>query len=108
MNIYRQGDVLVRQVEAIPVSATTVKRDNGRIILAYGEVTGHAHAILEEAAELVRTTDTNQRFLRIMAASGAALKHEEHATITLPPGIYEVIQQREYTSHDMAPVPVQD
>jgi hypothetical protein len=106
--MWRQGDVMVRQVDSIPSNTAPIARDHGRIVLAYGEVTGHAHAIVDEAVEFVRTADTNQRFLRIMSASGAALRHEEHATITLPPGTYEVIQQREYTSHDMAPVPVMD
>ena len=108
MEIYRQGDVLIRRVELIPESTQPVARDNGRIVLAYGEVTGHAHAIIDAAAELVRSADASHRFLRVMAASGVDLQHEEHATITLPPGTYEVIQQREYTSHDMAPVPVMD
>ena len=45
--LYRQGDVLLRAIDAIPDSATfTVERDAGRIVLAYGEVTGHAHAIV--------------------------------------------------------------
>jgi len=50
----RQGDVLLRRVEHIPENVTPVPRENGRIILAHGEATGHAHAILDEAAELVR------------------------------------------------------
>jgi hypothetical protein len=99
--IFRQGDVLLRRVESVPDNVTPVPRENGRIVLAHGEVTGHAHAILDEAAELVRTAETNQRFLKIMNASGVQLQHEEHATITLPPGTYEVIRQREYTSRDM-------
>lgn len=94
--MYRQGDVGIRLVNAIPSNTAEIARDNGRIILAYGEVTGHAHAILDTAAELVRTADTNQRFLRVMGASGVELRHEEHATIILPPGNYEIIQQVEY------------
>ena len=44
MKTYRQGDVLIRQVNEIP-SQAKVKKNVGRIVLAYGEVTGHAHAI---------------------------------------------------------------
>jgi len=36
-----------------------------------------------------------------MNASGVPLQHEEHPAITLSPGTYEVIRQREYTSRDM-------
>ena len=101
MKIYRQGDVLIREVESTPKNTETVARDKGRIVLAYGEVTGHAHAILDKAAELVRTADTNQRFLQVMAEGGVALQHEEHATITLPKGNYEIVQQREYVAPEI-------
>jgi hypothetical protein len=105
--MYRQGDVLI-------VAATTqepqdlIPRDNGRIVLAYGEVTGHAHAILDREAELRTIDGTEDRFLRIMAASGVALVHEEHDAITLPPGDYIVRRQREYTSANQAPIRVAD
>jgi hypothetical protein len=95
--IYRQGDVLIRRVDSIPTGAKLVKRDEGRIVLAYGEVTGHAHAIMDREAELLTVPDVDARFLRIMASSGVELRHEEHATIKLPAGNYEIVQQREYT-----------
>ena len=91
---FRQGDVFLREVPGVPEGAKPVRRDNGRIVLAYGEVTGHAHAIADPGAELVITED-DVRFL--LAEAEVALRHEEHATITIPPGAYEVVQQREYT-----------
>jgi hypothetical protein len=94
--LYRQGDVLLRAVDAVPATAAPVGRDAGRIILAYGEVTGHAHAIdAPEAEATLISTAENQRFLRLMA--DVDLVHEEHATIHLPRGLYEVILQREWT-----------
>jgi hypothetical protein len=108
VKIYRQGDVLVIKTDAIPSGTTEVPRDNGRIVLAYGEVTGHAHAIADRGATLLAAPNTEDRFLRIMDASGVELRHEEHATITLEPGEYVVRRQREYTSADMAPVRVSD
>lgn len=96
MNIYRQGDVLIRQVKALPKSAKDVT-PKGRIVLAYGEVTGHAHAVAEgEAREFSMTDAANavRRFLSV--ASVATVKHEEHAAVPLPPGVYEIVQQREY------------
>ena len=106
MTIYRQGDVLIVAADSIPAAATEVDRDKGRIVLAYGEVTGHAHAIHDSGALLLAAPGTEDRFLRIMAA--VELQHEEHATITLPPGDYIVRIQREYTSADMAPIRVAD
>lgn len=93
MQTYRQGDVLLRRVEALPAASQRSGPINGRIVLAYGEVTGHAHAISEKQADLF--IDGSRRFLEVCYK--ADLKHEEHATIALPKGVYEVIQQREYT-----------
>lgn len=85
MKLYRQGDVLLRQVSKLPAKATSVKNE-GRIVLAQGEVTGHAHAIdaaeaeeftMDEAAGAVR------RFLKVFSLGGT-VRHEEHAAIPLP------------------------
>ena len=94
MNYYRQGDVCLIPVATIPKGAKPVKRDNGRVILAYGEVTGHAHAIVEDGAVML-TVAEGATFVRL--AKKAQLLHEEHATIDLPAGDYEVRTQREYT-----------
>lgn len=92
---YRQGDVFLVRVESLPKNVTKTKRDNGRVILAYGERTGHAHALVEKDVTLYQTEDKS-RFLEIRK-NAANLSHEEHATITLEPGVYEVVQQREYS-----------
>jgi hypothetical protein len=94
---YRQGDVLLIAVDAIPGRAVPVPRDQGEVVLAYGEVTGHRHAIAEPHAELLALPDqeVERRFLRIVGDK-ALLQHEEHDTITLPPGTYQVVRQREY------------
>jgi len=99
-----QGDVFIRRIDALPDDLVAVRRDNGRIVLAYGEVTGHAHAIVSADAELLvapsRSPEDeilNVRFLRVMAQSGIDVQHEEHATVHLAPGLYEIRQQREWT-----------
>lgn len=94
---YRQGDVLIIAVAAVPGRAVPVPRDQGEVVLAYGEVTGHRHAIAEPHAELLALPDQEieRRFLRIVGDK-ALLRHEEHDTITLPPGTYQVVRQREY------------
>lgn len=89
----RQGDVLLIEVDAAPAAATPIPLDAGRVVLAYGEVTGHAHAIRSGSATLV-ADETGRRFLR--AATDLSLTHEEHAAIDLPSGDYEVVIQREY------------
>ena len=107
MRHYRQGDVLIVTVGSIPQGTQPVARDRGRIVLAYGEATGHAHAIHDRNATLSTITgdEVDDRFLEITGAA-ASLVHEEHDTITLPPGAYRVRRQREYTPE--APVMVAD
>ena len=93
----RQGDVLVLGVEAIPDDAKPVTRDRGRVVLAYGEVTGHAHAIAARDATLLELD--GERYLRVTAP--VTLDHEEHATIELPPGSFRVVIQREYVPSEL-------
>lgn len=94
--VYRQGDVLLRKVGGVVASATAkaVERVDGRLILAYGEVTGHAHAIDDALAEMF--TERDGRLYLKVGGDDVTLNHEEHATIKLDPGVYEVIHQREY------------
>ena len=95
--IYRQGDVLIMRVDderADLRDRSPEPRDEGRVVLAYGEVTGHAHAIADEHAALWRIPGED-RLLTVTGAD-AALRHEEHATIVIPPGTYLVRRQREY------------
>lgn len=89
----RQGDVFLEKVGGIPDGAKPVPNDQGRVILAYGEVTGHAHALQPDAAFLFEAP-TGERFLRVVKETD--LTHEEHAPVHLTPGLYIVRQQREY------------
>jgi hypothetical protein len=103
--MYRQGDVaIIPMSDAIPKDAKLVPNTiEGRIVLAYGEATGHHHsiAVLDREAELLESATTTDRFLRIMNSSGVELTHQEHATIALPPGDYIVRQQREYVAPEI-------
>jgi len=96
MNMYRQGDVLLIAVDAIDTKAPQTRDAKARIVLAYGEVTGHAHAIHDPEVTLYGT-DLENRFLEILTEGGAILSHEEHAPIHLPHGNYRVVRQREWT-----------
>jgi hypothetical protein len=94
---FRQGDVLIRRVKSLPTAAVDVTPPD-RIVLAHGEVTGHAHAIADRTTREFSLADAGQvvrRFLRVVGE--ATVRHEEHAPIPLPDGIYEIVQQREYT-----------
>jgi len=95
----RQGDVWLRQIDRLPAGAKEVKIKNGKIVLAWGELTGHHHRIdvaEGEAREfsLASAHAAVRRFLKVV--SEATVRHEEHAPIPLPSGVYEIVIQREY------------
>ena len=99
---YRQGDVFLVKT-TIPGTAVGVKAA-GRIVLAAGEVTGHAHAIVLDrlpiGAMASMLKDVEREFVRIEGGE-VAVEHEEHATVMLPPGEYEIVHQREYTPEEI-------
>ncbi len=100
MKMYRHGDLLMVAVDRIPATCREIDRD----ILAEGEVTGHAHRIhgatvLEDGEDLT--------YLRI-TDEGAIVTHEEHGPLSLPPGYYRVVHQREYDPYEEAAWRVQD
>jgi hypothetical protein len=101
--MYRQGDVLLVKVDAVPEGARDITAED-RIVLAYGEVTGHAHAVYEpitkEKPGKARMWDAGaERFLQVVETT--ALKHEEHAAIPLEPGVYRIEHQREYSPEEI-------
>jgi hypothetical protein len=101
--MFRQGDVLIRKINRVPKGAKPVKLEGGRIVLAYGEATGHAHAIAvadpatDVDARLLALGD--RRFLEV--PSPTSIRHEEHGAIDLPTGNYEVTRQREYSPEEI-------
>lgn len=105
---FRQGDVFLERIEdeATVELGERVKRDKGRVVLAHGEVTGHAHAIEAGGAILFLGKAANEdRFLRVLRPVN--LTHEEHSPIALSPGLYRVRRQREWTD-EQEPIQVAD
>ena len=109
----RQGDILLVPVQKLPGDLTEVPRQDGKIILAEGEATGHLHAIHADNAMFLAEDlgSTEGRFLIVKeaetitaaaaaaaaaAGAGVELTHPEHDTVSLEPGLYEVRRQRAY------------
>jgi hypothetical protein len=90
----RQGDVCLKPVSALPVGATELKSEQTRVVLAYGEVTGHAHAIYENTDQVRLWAVGKVKYLEVMAT--VMLRHEEHTHAEIPPGIYRLPVQVEY------------
>lgn len=84
MKVYRHGDVLLIKVSALPKDVRRISSD-GDVVLAYGEVTGHAHRIKE--SQKVEYWDAGAaRYLKVLEQT--ALTHEEHTPILLERGVY--------------------
>ncbi len=92
---YRQGDVLLCAVDRIPPGAMWVPHRRDRVVVALGELTGHAHAVVAKGARLLRQGGSRRSFL-VIGDTAAELSHEEHAPILLPEGRYEIRRQRQY------------
>jgi hypothetical protein len=94
---YRQGDVLVRVVSRRDFArrhGAQLGAENGRIILARGEATGHNHSIDARVGRLFE--DSKPGICYLLLDEEGLLEHQEHSPISLPKGVYEVIRQREY------------
>jgi len=109
---FRQGDVLLVQIDEIPDHARALPRDeHGRVVLAHGEVTGHAHALRKgEFCSYSTLPDGDVEFLDI-GAGGSPLAHElisgakaEHDIIPLPQAKYELPVQVEYSPAELVRV----
>lgn len=106
--IARQGDVLMFKVDPSEVSeGENITPDNrtGRQTLAYGEVTGHAHAFdvgtkVKQKKSKESKQSIEETVLEIIGRP-ASLKHEEHTKIDLDPGKFIVRKQREYSSQQV-------
>ncbi len=89
--MYRQGDVLIERIEKVNGKKQKI---NGNIILAYGEATGHHHAIKDDTTMLFHGPNGE---VYIDVTEHTELTHQEHSSIAIPPGKYRVVRQREYT-----------
>lgn len=112
MKVLRQGDVILIETTRQPSASAKHITDNGRTILAYGEVTGHAHQVVTDTPEAVIAggddVPAQQLFeepdgSRILVLKrDCALVHEEHSRINLPAGTtFEVRRQAEWSLDDV-------
>lgn len=97
--IIRQGDVVLSLVNSIPSGAIEVPPEGNRVVLAYGEVTGHAHAIYEDIDQVKIWAIGKVKYLEVMAP--IMLRHEEHTHALIDPGIYKLPVQVEYTPQEL-------
>ena len=90
----RQGDVLLTRVEALPGICAEIPASDGKIVIAYGEMTGHAHAMPATDARLLDYR--GGMYVEVMGKDAQPIFHEEHETLLLEPGLYSVRIQRQH------------
>lgn len=94
--MYRQGDVLFKAIAALP-KGESKKRPTGHIL--EGEKTGHIHRVAElDQADVLEIN--NGLYLNV-TENGVSIVHEEHKTLDLPAGGYEIVRQREYSPEEI-------
>ena len=82
----QQGDVLFVECAEIPEDAKPVKRQDGKLILARGEATGHAHVIVAPDVEMYERAGV--AYLRV--PTPAPPLHEEHDPFPIPAGKWRI------------------
>lgn len=101
---YRHGDVLIYPAGEVLVDPTQeCPREQGGVVLAEGEATGHRHFLSGDARLFELTGDRGVRLCRV-GGGGATLRHEEHGPINLPAGDYFVSIKRQYAPEGWEPV----
>jgi hypothetical protein len=100
LNQIRQGDVFLLRVKSLPIGAGKESPNGIHIILAHGEVTGHAHRI--QAAHAHTYKWHTERYLEVNQPT--KLVHEEHSAIDLSPGTYKIVIQREYAPNAISQI----
>lgn len=93
MNHIRHGDVLLTRIDSLPDGK--VIDHKGQHVLAWGEVTGHAHRLTVQNNNEMKVIQKDGTFY-ISLTVPAPLTHEEHSKIEVPSGIYKMTFEREY------------
>ena len=100
MKTIRQGDVLLIPVNTMPEDLEEMEYKD-RAVVMEGEATGHCHAFYDGGVKLYRAPKAARpSYLRVVETE-AFLRHEEHETAKVPPGIYQIPQQSEYTPGEL-------
>jgi len=92
MKQYQQGDVLFKRVDE--VKGKEVKAEMRGYVFAEGETTGHYHASV--ADKNVKMYEENGVKYFSVLDGEATVTHQEHGTVTLPKGNYQIGIVQEY------------
>jgi len=104
--MYRQGDVLIRQIKSMPTNINKSKTQ----VVAVGE--GHHE---HKAVGDLEVMEVNEKYYLAVNTEGKLIHvhtgtetQAEHLPIELEQGFYEVIHQRQYNPYEKAIERVRD
>ena len=97
MKIIRQGDVILVKVESVPEGGVELPREQGRIVLAYGEITGHSHSVAEVEVKWIEAR--GERYL--VSDVPFTVRHQEHDAQFVAPGAWWVGVQVEHQREEI-------
>ncbi len=102
--MFRQGDLLITKVNRIPDGCKKINSEDGKLIVARGEKTGHHHsfdddgsvALLDPPTKFWGDWDGQITGKVVQVTKKTELVHQEHDPIPLEPGYYEIRYQRQH------------
>ena len=103
-NSCAQGDLYIRRIGALPDGVKPATAERGSYIVAFSETHHHHEIKARPNVKLYTTDDPMVSYLEVIEATDETetlLEHlrsfDTHETIKIPPGIFEIRRQREYT-----------
>lgn len=96
--MFRQGDILLLELKEMPRDALLVGDDDESRVLVRGLETGHEHRLLRGTIFRAPGKDGPRTIVKL--GEETYLVHNEHDSIKVPPGIYELRRQRTYIPPD--------
>jgi hypothetical protein len=91
--LIQQGDVLIQSIDKIPSNLKNVKQSKKGYVLADGEITGHAHVIVDDDIEMM-CDEVGSKF--IANDHTVEVVHEEHGMVEIPAGTWKIDIVKEY------------
>ncbi len=91
--MYRHGDVILEKTDMDPTGEPMPRKD-GKVVLADGKTTGHAH-VIDGDADFYAIPDADPLVRGLLVVRDELpIGHEEHRPERLPPGHYIVRLKR--------------
>lgn len=102
MKYLRSGDHYFHKIKKLPKNLKEVKHSN-KFIFGVGEASNHNHVIVcDRPQDLIIKQDNNGLYYfnllasaKLMHVEGDSMKTAEHEIITIQPGIYKQVPERE-------------